>query len=192
MTHVPRTQTAAIVIEVSCEALEAARRGAPDGISALYHAYADNMLRTATRITSSRSDAEDIVHDVFVGLPEFLRRYVHQGQLASWLRSLVVRLALDRMRRDLRRESSLLRAAQGWIAEFATPPPSSTDSDHRLDLAQLIGTLPAGLRVVFVLRFFEEQSYEQIAMYLHITAGSARVRYLRALRRLRRIIEAEP
>lgn len=187
----PVIHTNATLTEVSSDVLEAARRGATNGISAVYHVYAGAMLRTATRITGSAADAEDIVHDVFIGLPEFLKRYEHRGQLESWLRSLVIRLALDRMRRELRRETKLTRVAHELRSALTSARESrALNSDLKIDLNRHLSVLPQGLRVVFVLRFFEDKSYEQIAALLHITPGSARVRYQRVLQRLRKTIEA--
>ena len=49
--------------------------------------------------------------------------------------------------------------------------------------------LPQKQREVFVLRQLEGYSYEEISELLEISAGAARVRYLRALRRIRQRLE---
>ena len=86
--------------------VERARSGDPDALSQLYHAHAGGMLRVAYHLLGSRADAEDVVHDVFLGLPEALRGYEERGKFASWIRRLAVRTALGRMRRH-RREVSI-------------------------------------------------------------------------------------
>jgi RNA polymerase sigma-70 factor (ECF subfamily) len=55
--------------------LAALRAGNPDAITACYREHADALLTLALRLTGERADAEDVVQDVFVGLPEALRRY---------------------------------------------------------------------------------------------------------------------
>ncbi len=52
-----------------------ARAGSPDALSALYLEHGAALFRLAYRLVGGREDAEDVVHDVFVGLPEALRRY---------------------------------------------------------------------------------------------------------------------
>lgn len=59
----------------AAEILVRARAGDSAGIAALYGRYAAALFRTAFRICGSRADAEDMVHDLFVGLPDALRRY---------------------------------------------------------------------------------------------------------------------
>ena len=56
-----------------------ARAGSPDALSALYLEHEGAVFRLAYRLVGPREDAEDIVHDVFVGLPEALRRYEERG-----------------------------------------------------------------------------------------------------------------
>jgi RNA polymerase sigma factor (sigma-70 family) len=169
-------------------AIAAARRGSPEGIARLYGLYATDLLRAALRVTGSLSDAEDVVHDLFVGLPQLLGRYHEQGQLAAWLNSIVIRLAIAKARKDSRREFLL---SQFWVT--ATPNKCTNSAlNFAIDLDQALSALPFSLRSVFVLRFYEDQSYEEVAAELSITPGAARVRYLRALRHLRRLIHKSP
>lgn len=57
--------------------------GDPAAMGVLYDRYASTLLAVAFRLLMSRPDAEDVVHDVFVGLPEALRRYEERGSLVS-------------------------------------------------------------------------------------------------------------
>jgi len=45
-----------------------ARAGSPDALSALYLEHGVALFRLAYRLVGTREDAEDVVHDVFVGL----------------------------------------------------------------------------------------------------------------------------
>jgi len=66
----PRPAPASASTAPTDEALVAlARAGEAAGLGRLYDRYATRMLRVACRLTGSTADAEDIVHDVFVGLP---------------------------------------------------------------------------------------------------------------------------
>ena len=44
-----------------------AARGSADALAGLYSRYAKDLLATAYRLLQRREDAEDVVHDVFVG-----------------------------------------------------------------------------------------------------------------------------
>ena len=62
------------------------RRGAQEAafdLEALYREHADAVFTLAWRITGSREDAEDVLQDLFVGLPRALASYREQGRFES-------------------------------------------------------------------------------------------------------------
>ena len=59
-----------------------ARSGDLDALAALYREHADAVMRIAYHLTASRDDAEDVVQDVFIALPEALRRLDDESAFA--------------------------------------------------------------------------------------------------------------
>src|SRR5438034_11265091 len=90
-----------------------ARAGSPDALSALYVEHGAALFRLAYRLVGAREDAEDVVHDVFVGLPEARRRYEGRGSFAPWLKRVTARVAPLRLRRSKRRREVALDNAAG-------------------------------------------------------------------------------
>ena len=83
-----------------------AREGDMDALGDLYREHAHVVMRVAYHLTASRDEAEDIVQDVFIGLPEALRRLSDTRSFPSWLRRVAARTALMRMRGEQRRRQS--------------------------------------------------------------------------------------
>jgi len=163
------------------ELVRRARTGDAVGVGGLYDRYAAALFRTAFRLSGSKADAEDVVHDLFVGLPEALTRYEERGSLVAWLTRITVRLALMRARSDRRRRSVPIVEALEVTAAGRT--------DAGVELAELqraLLDLPLSLRTVFTLRQVEGYSHEEIGALLGISAGASRVRLTRALGILRR------
>ena len=152
-----------------------AREGRPEALATLYRRHARELLAVAYRLLQSADDAEDVVHDVFVGLPEALRRYEERGTLAAWLKTITVRVALAR-----------LRKARPWI-ELEELQVAAPEHGHegRVALERAVGTLTPGLRAVLVLKEVEGFSHGEIAEMLGISVGASEVRLHRALRALR-------
>ena len=153
-----------------------AREGDADALAALF--------RLAYRLTGTRQDAEDVVHDVFVGLPEALARYEERGRLGAWLGRVTARVALMHQRRSRRRREIGLEDA----AEI--PGRAAANGDGAAVWAAL-DTLPATQRAVLVLKEMEGYSHAEIAATLGITQVTSRVRLLRALRQMRRQLEED-
>ena len=170
------------------EVIASARHGSPTALGMLYRWFAPDLLRMATRLLASHADAEDVVHDLFVGLPEHLARYDERGQVRAWLRATTVGMVRMRVRKETRRADVLAREV---TARDPAAPQSMTHTDPAmsLDLEQAVNALPESLRLVFVLKQWEGYSHDEIATLLNISAGAARVRHSRALDTLRSQLE---
>ena len=163
--------------------LEAIRAGSSDALAALYCRHAAALHRLAYRLTRTSQDAEDVVHDVFVGLPEALRRYEERGAFVSWLKRVTVRVALSRMRRDGVRSTEALDANIG-----AAP----RDHETAIDLDAAVASLAPSLRAVLILTEVEGYSHAEIAEMVGISVAASKVRLHRALRALRASLEGSP
>jgi RNA polymerase sigma-70 factor (ECF subfamily) len=163
------------------EEIRSARAGDAAGLAGLYHRYATTIFRTAYRLCGSPADAEDIVHDVFVGLPEALRRYDERGSFDAWMRRVTVRVALMRARAERRRREDPLEVA---VSSAAGPQTDATT--EYAETLRAVAALPERQRTVFVLKQLEGFSHDEIGVLLGISAGASRVRLARALKTLRR------
>jgi RNA polymerase sigma-70 factor (ECF subfamily) len=181
-----RTAGLALVSADTSALIANTRDGDRAALGALYDLYATTLFRTAYRLTNDVANAEDAVHDCFVGLPEALRHYEDRGALGAWLRSIVVRLVLMRRRAESRRQESPLTLLEPDVE--ATPPDVGAEI---VEARRAIAALPASLRDVVVLHRVEGYSHEEIGALLGISAGASRVRLTRAIQQLRRLLHAD-
>jgi RNA polymerase sigma-70 factor, ECF subfamily len=158
------------------------RAGEPQALGALYDLTAERLRQVARRALTNDADAEDVVHDLFVGLPEALRHYRESGRLMSWLVTCTMRLALMRRRAGVRRRESAFD--DSWQNVSTAPAADRPDLAPEVDEAyRRIAALPDGLRDVVLLRS-EGLSHAEIAETLGISEGNSRIRLTRALERL--------
>ena len=158
-----------------------ARAGSPNALSALYLEHGAALFRLAYRLVGTREDAEDVVHDVFVGLPEALLRYEERGSFGGWLKRVTARVALMRLRRGKRQREVAIDAT----LPTTDPPPDSA----KMALQAAVDALPDPLRAVLMLKEVEGYSHAEVGELLGISAGASRVRLNRAMRRLRKTLE---
>jgi RNA polymerase sigma-70 factor, ECF subfamily len=158
------------------------RDGSMDALGALYERHAPMLHRLAYGLLGSAEDAEDLVQDLFVGLPEALRRYEERGRLDGWLRTVAARMALMRIRARNRTQP---------LTPDASAPRTSPPEDRlaaRVTLDAALSGLSDTLRVVFVLKEVEGYSHAEIADMLGIREGTSEVRLHRATRALRTLL----
>ncbi|MEJ2503700.1 MAG: sigma-70 family RNA polymerase sigma factor, partial [Gemmatimonadota bacterium] len=138
------------------------------------------LYEVAYRITGRRDDADDVVQDLFMGLPEALRSYRGTGTLGAWLRALARRTALLRLRSEKRRGHWHRRAARDRPVREPPPP-----VDERMAIQWALDRMPDDWRAVFILKEVEGHTHVEIANALGITPGASALRLHRARRFLR-------
>jgi RNA polymerase sigma-70 factor (ECF subfamily) len=157
-----------------------------DALRILYARFATPLLRLALRFLDSVDEAEDVVQDVFVGLPLALRHYEEHGAFSAWIRQVTVRTALMHRRSRERR-----RHAHVALSPARREATTQDAVLERVALEGALATLPQALRDVFVLYHVEHFSHAEIAALLSIRRGTAEVRLHRAIRQLRKQLESD-
>ena len=174
----PAHETADPVSRLAAALIPGVRSGDPESLGALYDLVAHRLHHMAQRTLGSHADAEDVVHDLFVGLPEALRHYRETGRCMSWLITCTMRLALMRRRSGKRHEGAdWEEAGRAPAVDRPDLAPEIAEAFHR------IGQLPDALRDVVLLRI-EGLQHAEIAHTLGISEGNSRIRLARALERL--------
>lgn len=165
------------------ELIAATRAGSGEALGQLYVRHADTLMAVACRLTGSTADAEDVLHDVFLGLPEALIRYEERGAFGAWLRQLTARVALTRMRSPTR-----AREMPFDDSVLAADEPSADTLGDRVTIEAALARLPDATRVVFVLKMVEGYPHARIAEMLGISVGASEVRLVRAMKMMRHLL----
>jgi RNA polymerase sigma-70 factor (ECF subfamily) len=164
------------------------------------------------RRLQGRVDPSDVLQDAFVDLAEKLPEYAERSAVVPfylWLRLVVAerlirvhRHHLGAAMRDAGREVSIHRnscpdassasmAAQ-LIGHLTTVSRAAQRAETRLILQRALDGMDPIDREVIALRHFEELSNDEVASVLGITRAAASKRYVRAMLRLKRVLDPAP
>jgi RNA polymerase sigma-70 factor (ECF subfamily) len=195
--------------------LTAARNGDAAARNQLLERHRDALRRMiALRMDpklAPRVDASDIVQDVLVEANRRLSDYLEKAGMPFhlWLRH----LARDRMidahrmhrgaaRRSLDREQALDHAATADHSAFdlaalirdreLTPAAAATHHELERRFQAAVEQLDEIDREVILMRHFEQLSNGEVAQTLKLSDAAAGMRYLRAMRRLRDLLQEPP
>jgi RNA polymerase sigma-70 factor (ECF subfamily) len=195
------------------ELLEQARQGDPAARDRLLAHHRERLRRMVAwrldRRLAPRVDPSDVVQEVLVEADHKLDRYLRDRPLPfyPWLRQLAWEHLAALHRRHVRaRKRSVLREEPGLdlsdesVAELAerlvTSASSPSERLMREELRQRVRRalreLPEHYREVLVLRHLEQLSIEQTAEVLGVSLGAVKMRHVRALERLRGILDEPP
>jgi RNA polymerase sigma-70 factor, ECF subfamily len=149
---------------------------------ALYDAHVDRVYRLAFRLAGDDDLARDITQDTFIRAFDRIATFRRQSSLSTWLHSIGVSVALNRMRTVKR-----LRARETPLDGIVEPshPTRMAEPDLKQRLARSIDALPPGYRAVFVMHDVEGFTHEEIGDALGIEAGTSKAQLSRARAKLR-------
>lgn len=141
------------------------------------------ILRMVVGMTGDLDVAMDIVQESFIRAYHALDRFEDGQPFYPWLSTIATNLTLNHLRKS-KRQTSL----DDSYHEQADPAPDpleklQTEENERRFMAA-VQKLPEEYRTVFVLRTFEQLSYDEIAARLNISMGTVDSRLYRARRRL--------
>jgi RNA polymerase sigma-70 factor (ECF subfamily) len=178
-----------------------AKKREPQAFETLVDLYANRLFGFLYRLTGSRTDAEDLLQEVFVRVVRSLDGYVHNNAFDGWLFRIATNVARDHIRRAQR--SPTVLSINGEVSD-ETPAQLGARARHadqapdqqirvaeQADALQLaLHQLPVAEREVIMLRHFSDMSFAAIAEIMGTPLGTALARAHRGLAKLRKIMGA--
>jgi RNA polymerase sigma-70 factor (ECF subfamily) len=147
------------------------------------------LRRYAVGLLRSRDEADDLVHDCLVRALDKIHTRRDDGEVRTWLFTILHNLFINQMRR---RHSRPETEALDEIHEAAhSQLPSQEDGLHWRDLLRDLERLPEEQRSVVLLVSVEDLSYAEAAAVLGVPLGTVMSRLARGRERLRQYASAD-
>ena len=195
--------------------LRRAAAGDEQALQDLFGLYRDRLKRMVhlrlNRRLQGRVDDSDVLQEAYLDVSRRLPEYLANPTLPFflWLRHLaglklaeVHRRHLGTQLRDADREVTLHRGglpeadsvslANQLLGKLTTPSQAAIKAETRLFVQEALNSMDPVDREVLALKHFEQLSTSEIAEVLGLSKAGAGSRYLRAIKRLREILERIP
>lgn len=196
------------------ELLDGAREGDSLAVNRLLDRHRDALRRLVQmrldRKIQQRVDVSDVVQDVLVEANRRLTDYLENPQLAFhlWLRHIAKDRIIDAHRRhrgsqkrsvDLEQPvaipTGMDRSTIQLIAQVQDPEMTPSERIAQQEMVEVVekalGDLNEQDAEIIVMRHYEKLSNQETAVALGLTEPAASMRYLRAVRRLREILDGQ-
>jgi RNA polymerase sigma-70 factor (ECF subfamily) len=168
-----------------------AKRGDVSAFSELVRRYERYVLNLVYRTLGRSEDAEDIAQEAFVKAFLNIKKFKEESKFSTWLSKIVINLCMDKIREKANKEENLEEGV--WLTIPQSSYYSPEETVERLEIQEWIKkavmSLPEDLRIVFVLREFEDLSYQEISEMLDIPIGTVESRLYRARMKLRSLLK---
>jgi RNA polymerase sigma-70 factor (ECF subfamily) len=174
------------------ELVQEVRNGRRQAFTALMRRYQERVYWVARRIVGSHDDADDIVQETFVKAYLALGEFRGDSSFFTWIYRIAVNLSLNALRKrqvlNYLHESELLSRI---LPSQDDPGKDLENSEIESALQRAVTTLPEKQKAVFVMRYYDEMTYEEIGRVLKTSVGGLKANYFHALRKVREYMRHE-
>ena len=201
--------------EVTAELLNNVRDGQAIAVEELMDRHRNSLrrmiqLRLDQRLLQ-RMDVSDVIQDVLIEANRRLTDYLNNPVIPFhlWIRQIAKDRIIDAHRRhrvsakrSIDREQpqpgkgpfdrSSIELANQFRDQALTPAAAATQRELAQQIEAAVQMLRENDREIILMRHYEQLDNKEIAQSLGLTEPAASMRYLRALKRLREIIEGMP
>lgn len=162
----------------------------PALFAVLVDRYQEALLRRAESIVRNRTEAEDIVQEVFTKIYFNARRFKPQegATVRSWMYKILMNTTFSHYQR-LKRRGSLREELDPEVFEALRDPRDISHEETMRDyVASFLSRMPSHLARALRLHFIEEYSQKEIADMEGTTVSAVKTRVYRAKRELERLV----
>lgn len=147
--------------------------------------YQEKIYWVARRFINEHDGADDVAQEVFVKAYESLKEFRSESSFYTWLYRITVNIALNVLRRN--KVKQFFRIDELFEPEdvgSGAPDELLERKEERTLIEQAIATLPEKQKAVFLLRYYEEMPYEEIAKVLKTSIGGLKANYFHAVKKI--------
>jgi RNA polymerase sigma-70 factor (ECF subfamily) len=169
------------------------REGDLRSFGILVRRYQRKVYFLALRMVKNHDAADDIAQETFINAYNAIGSFKLGYNVFTWLYRICMNASINHLKRGRRvmtesrfeeETKPLERAAVG-----ANPLDHCMEKEMERRIGEAIDSLSPKYKAVFVLRIFEEMSYEEIAESLEISVGTVMSRLYRAREKLQEMLK---
>ncbi|MFC1738680.1 RNA polymerase sigma factor [Planctomycetota bacterium] len=164
--------------------------GSRDALGRIYEKYKNDLFALAIALSNDNTDAEDIVHDVFVSFAQSVVKL----QLRRSLKSYLLTSVANRVRSSKRvkpRQAVRLDEAEIAGTDSNHPDQAAISKEQSQQIGSALAELPYQQRVVITLHLYSNLRIKEIAKSKGVSINTIQSRYRYGLNKLQSILNGE-
>lgn len=154
------------------------------GFKALVSKYSETLYWHVRRIVLVHEDANDVVQEVFIKAWQNLHSFRGDSKIITWLYRIATNESLSHLRKNKSKYTVDIDNPDLGIEQLLTSDDYFDGDEAVMKLQKAILTLPERQRLVFLMRYYDDLKYKEIAKILDLTEGSLKATYHHALQKI--------
>jgi RNA polymerase sigma-70 factor (ECF subfamily) len=153
--------------------------------TAIVERYQQRLYAAARRMVAGDHDqAAELAQDTFVKAYQALGKFRGDAQLYTWLYRIMMNSVIQRSRQTKTRGNVSIEHAAEVESMEDTPSEAIERTETTRLIESAIETLPPKQRQVFLMRFYDELPYEEIAAIIGTSVGGLKANYFHAVKKI--------
>ena len=158
------------------------------GLRLLMDTYQSRLYWHIKRLMNDHAMAQDILQDTFIKAYQNIEKFKKESQLYTWL----YRIATNESLQQLNKIKKLQKADENVEYHLMNLAAETNENDGKEILEILekaIQTLPEKQKLVFMMRYYDELSYEDISQIVDLSVGTLKTNYHYAKQKIEEYIK---
>ena len=145
--------------------------------NAIVKDYSERLYWHVRRMVGTDEDADDLLQDIFLKIWTALPSFRGEAQLYTWVWRIATNETLNWLRRERVRAALRFQSIDAELERRILADPYFNGTDAQRELFKALARLPEKQRQVFVMRWWDELSYEQISAITGTSVGALKASY---------------
>lgn len=172
--------------------VQLAKQGDAEALRRLFEDNKRRVFGLAYQYTKNKEDAEDILQETFIKAFHSLEKFKpgKDTNFSSWLYRIGINASIDHLRKNKMKKDDYIDSGQlpdiTSSGGYSNPEESVRIQEIRGKLDLSLKSLPAGQRMVFILRHYQQFSVREIAAHMKCSEGSVKKQLFRAFQTIKK------
>lgn len=165
--------------------IEEFKNGSEQAFNVLVLRYKEKIYWIVRRLIPDHDEADDITQNVFIKAYHSLGSFKGDSSFYTWIYRIAINQSLNEIRRKkLRRTFSLSDELHQAESHDPQPLEQMENAERTRRITEAVERLPDKQKKVFLLRYYEELPYEDIAKILKTSVGGLKANYFHAVKKI--------
>ncbi len=151
--------------------------------------YSERLYWHVRRFLWSHEDTDDLLQEIFVKVWSSLPSFRGDSQLYTWIYRIATNESLNFVQKQKIRSALRFESITPRIEEKIDEDTLMNGDQLQRELAKAVQRLPAKQRTVFIMRWFDDMSYEEISEILETSVGALKASYHFAAEKIKADLE---
>ena len=153
--------------------------------------YSERLWWHVRRFVNSHEDADDLLQEIFLKVWTALPSFRGEAQLFTWVWRIATNETLNFLRKEKVRAALKFSSVDAEMERRIQADPFFKGTEAERELAKAVLKLPEKQRQVFIMRWWDDLSYEEISAITGTSVGALKASYHIAQEKIRSLVSQQ-